>query len=72
MKKDTPQSELLFNMVLYQKTSASGQSSRPQNIESMVTVRATSPAPAGTTILNKLEANWINYFHIYLVLICGH
>jgi len=37
--KDTPQLELLFSTVLYQKTSASGQSHLCQNQESTTTVR---------------------------------
>lgn len=41
--------------VLNQKTSASGHSSRRQNIESTTTVSETSPTPAGITILSNLE-----------------
>ena len=37
--KDTPQLELLLRMVLYQNTSASGQSHRRQNHESTTTVK---------------------------------
>lgn len=55
VKKDTPQSELLFKMVLYQNTSASGHNSRPQNIESTVTVNAINATPVGITILKNLK-----------------
>lgn len=54
-KKDTPHSELLFKIVLNQKTSASGHKMRPQNIESIMTVNATNAIPAGITIFINLK-----------------
>lgn len=52
--KDTPYSELRFNIVLNHKTSPSGHKIRFQKKESITTVDNSDTAPAGIAILNNL------------------
>lgn len=54
-KKDTPHSELLFNIVLNQKTSASGHNIRCQKNESITTVNAINTIPVGIAVLKSLQ-----------------
>lgn len=54
-KKDTPQSELLFNMVLYHSTSPSGQSKRCQKNESTAIEVISITMAVGTAIFKILK-----------------
>jgi hypothetical protein len=55
IKKDTPQSELLFKIVLNQNTSASGHKMRCQKMESIVTVSVIKIMAAGIAYLRSLK-----------------
>lgn len=57
VEKDTPHSLLLFSTTLNHKTSPSGHTGRPQNMESMTILEIKTTVAANNPIFNPLENN---------------
>lgn len=62
-KKDTPHWELLFRMVLNQKTSASGQVNLCQKNESIDTVNRINASAVGITSFKHLKNENFSHEH---------